>query len=203
MSNPKLDLLFPLQGEQVAVEHGYLLYAALAHHLETQADQWLHKNDAIGLHLIRGRYMGAGQLALNHARFGLRVTADLIPKFLPLAGKTLQLGIHRLRIGIPQPQALTPAATLYAHLVTTKNGQDEARFDEEIARQLAALDIHGKPQRGPRRMFRIKDKRIVAHALLVSQLSAEESIRLQEEGLGGRRKLGCGLFVPYSSGKPE
>lgn len=55
MSNPKLDLLFPLQGEQVPVEHGYLLYAAIAHHLETPADQWLHESEAIGLHLIRGR----------------------------------------------------------------------------------------------------------------------------------------------------
>lgn len=197
MSNPKLDLLFPLQGEQVPVEHGYLLYAALAHHLETPADQWLHENEAIGLHLIRGRYMGSGLLALNHARFGLRIPTDLIPKFLPLAGKAIQLGDHRLHIGIPQPQALSPAATVYAHLVTTKNGQDEARFDQEIARQLAALDIHGKAQRGPRRIFRIKDKHVVAHALLVSELSAEESIRLQEEGLGGRRKLGCGVFVPW------
>jgi CRISPR/Cas system CSM-associated protein Csm4 (group 5 of RAMP superfamily) len=26
-------------------------------------------------------------------------------------------------------------------------------------------------------------------------LKAEESIRLQEEGLGGRRRMGCGVFV--------
>lgn len=200
MFTPKIDLLFPLQGAQVPVEHGYLLYAAIAHHLETPADQWLHENEAIGLHLIRGRYMGTGLLALNHARFGLRIPVDLIPRFLPLAGKTLQLAEYRLRIGIPQPQALIPAPTLYAHLVTTKNGQDEARFDKEIARQLEALDIHGKPQRGPRRMFRIKDKHVVAHSLLVSELTAEESIRLQEEGLGGRRKLGCGVFVAWQGG---
>ncbi len=52
-------------------------------------------------------------------------------------------------------------------------------------------------------MFRIKDKHVVAHTLLVSELTAEETIRLQEEGLGGRRKLGCGVFVPYSNIKPE
>ncbi len=197
MSSPAIDLIFPLHGKHAPLEHGYLLYAVLSHHLETPESLWLHDSDSVGLHLIRGRYVGAGLLALHDARFGVRIPADLIPKFLPLAGKSIQLGDHHLRIGIPQPHALTPATTLYAHLVTTKNGQDEARFDVEIARQLAALDIHGKPQRGPRRMFRIKDKHVVAHTLLVSELSAEESIRLQEEGLGGRRKLGCGVFVPW------
>jgi CRISPR-associated protein Cas6 len=197
MSTPKLDLLFPLQGNQVPLEHGYLLYAAISKLLETPTDRWLHESDAVGLHRIRGRYIGPGLLALDHARFGLRIPADLIPRFLPLAGKPIQLAQHSLRIGIPQPHALIPAATLYAHLVTTKNGQDESRFDEEIARQLAALDIRGKPIRGPRRTFRIKDKQVIAHTLLVSELTADESIRLQEEGLGGRRKLGCGVFVGW------
>lgn len=204
MTTATIDLFFPIQGQQVSLEHGYLLYAALANLLESPGDAWLHDGDSVGLHLIRGRYDGAGSLRLDKAaRFGLRIPADLIPKFLPLAGQAIQLGDHRLRIGIPQPQALIPAPTLYAHLVTTKNGQDEARFDQEIARQLEALDIHGKPQRGPRRMFRIKDKHVVAHTLLVSELNAEESIRLQEEGLGGRRKLGCGVFVAHSTTKPE
>lgn len=127
----------------------------------------------------------------------MRLPVELIPSFLPLAGKSLQLGEDKLRLGIPQPHALQPVPNLYAHLVTTKNGQDEARFDEEIARQLAALGIQGKAQRGPRRTFRIKDKRVVAHTLLVTELTAEESIRLQEAGLGGRRKLGCGVFLPW------
>lgn len=203
MSTPKLDLLFPLQGKQVPLEHGYLLYAAIANLLETPTDLWLHESDAVGLHRIRGRYDGPGVLALDHSRFGLRIPADLIPRFLPLAGKSIKLAQHNLRIGIPQPHALIPSATLYAHLVTTKNGQDEMRFDEEIARQLATLDIRGKPQRGPRRMFRIKDKHVVAYTLLVSELTAEESIRLQEEGLGGRRKLGCGVFVGWEKKVPN
>jgi len=33
--------------------------------------------------------------------------------------------------------------------------------------------------------------------LHVNGLTAEESIKLQEIGLGGRRHMGCGIFVPY------
>lgn len=197
-NSPKIDLQFPISGERIPLDHGYLLFAALAHLLEEPGNLWFHECEDIGLHPIRGRYSGPGILTLGpHSRVSLRLPAGLIPKFLPLAGKAIQLGDDRLRLGIPQPHALPPAPNLYAHLVTTKNGQDEARFDQEIARQLAALDIQGKPRRGPRRSFRIKEKRVVAHSLLVAELTAEESIRLQEAGLGGRRKMGCGVFVAH------
>jgi CRISPR-associated protein Cas6 len=81
-------------------------------------------------------------------------------------------------------------------VVTCRNGQDEARFDAEIARQMDEFGIHGKAQRGPRRTVTIKDKKVVAHTLLVTELTAEESIRVQVAGLGGRRKMGCGIFLP-------
>jgi CRISPR-associated protein Cas6 len=196
--SPKIDLHFPLQGREVPLDHGYPLFAALSHLLEAPGAPWLHDSEAIAIHPIRGHYAGPGRLALApHSRLTIRLPAGLLPHFLPLAGKAIQLGDERLRIGIPQPAALTPAPNLYAHRVTTKNGQDEARFDDEIARQLAALGVQGRPQRGPRRTFRVKEKRVIAHTLLVTELTAEESIRLQEAGLGGRRKLGCGVFEPW------
>jgi len=194
----KIDLHFPATGREVPLDHGYALFSAISRQLEAPGDQWLHENDAIALHPIRGRYAGPGRLALApRSGITLRLPAELIPKCLPLAGKAIQLGEDKIRLGIPQPLALKPVPNLYAHLVTTKNGQDEARFEQEIARQLAALEVQGRPQRGPRRTLRVKDKRVVAHALLVTELTAEESIRLQEAGLGGRRKLGCGVFVPW------
>jgi CRISPR-associated protein Cas6 len=45
--------------------------------------------------------------------------------------------------------------------------------------------------------MRIKDKKLVGYALRVTGLTAEESIRLEEEGLGGRRRMGCGVLVPF------
>ena len=37
---------------------------------------------------------------------------------------------------------------------------------------------------------------MVAYSLHVVGLTAEESVLLQEEGLGGRRRMGCGVFTP-------
>jgi len=33
--------------------------------------------------------------------------------------------------------------------------------------------------------------------VLIEGLTAEESLTVQEHGLGGRRHMGCGLFVPF------
>lgn len=191
-----IDLYFHVQGKEIAVDHGYALYSAISRVVENKHDRWLHASDAVGLIPLRGRYLGSGKLALGRgAKFGLRLPAEQIVKVLPLAGKRLEINGDRLLVGTTTTSALIPAPALYAHLVTTKNGDDEARFDEEIRRQLQALDIKGTPQRGLRRIISIKDKKVVGYSLLVSALTADESIRLQEEGLGGRRKMGCGVFV--------
>lgn len=198
-NNHVVDLFFHIQGKEVPVDHGYTLYSAISRILESgDENKWLHNADNVGLLPIRGHYAGQGKLLLDqHARFGLRLPVNLIPKVLRLAGKRLDVNGEALRIGVSTTSALIPAPVLYAHIVTTKNGEDESRFDAEIQRQLDALDIKGKPARGPRRIVTIKDKKVVGYSLLVSELTAEESIRLQEHGLGGRRKMGCGVFVPH------
>ena len=196
-NSPRIDLFFPVRGREIPVDHGYQLFAALARELETPSNTWLHDSDLFGIHRIRGRYLGQGRLSVQPGtRLGIRLPAALIPSWLPLAGKHLLVGTDRIAVGIPVPYALTPASNLYSHLVTTRNGHDESRFDAEISRQLEALEINARVARGPRRTFRAKDKQVVAYTLWVSGLTEAGSIRLQEMGLGGRRKLGCGLFVP-------
>ena len=89
-------------------------------------------------------------------------------------------------------------------IVTTRNGDDPARFDAEISRQSAALGIrgnvfrlpavrHGAPEnarrtngRDPsRRIVRVKGKRIVGYAVLATELTAESSCRNAASAAGG------------------
>ena len=194
---PIVDIFFEVRGSRVSADHGYALYGAVARVLEAREDAWLHQSDQVGLHLLRGAYDRRGWLLLGpRARFGLRLPAAVIPKVLALAGKRLMLGGDTLRVGVPHVQALRPAPVLAARLVTTRNGQDEGRFDREIARQLSGLEIAASAIRGRRRIVRIKDKTVVGYGVRVAGLNAAESLRLQEHGLGGRRKMGCGVFVP-------
>ena len=207
---PVLDILFRVTGTEVPADHGYALFGAISRILESDGDRWLHANPAIGLHTVRGAPGAPGRYLLGAgARFGLRLPSELVPRSLKLAGRGIELDGCRLRVGVAQTHALVPATTLHCRIATTRNGHDPARFDAEIIRQAAALDLHGRIFRVPRReqgsagrdpsrrVVRIRDKLVVGYALLATNLTAEESIRLQEHGLGGRRRMGCGVFVPF------
>jgi hypothetical protein len=41
--------------------------------------------------------------------------------------------------------------------------------------------------------------RLVGCSLMLSGLDREQSLRVLRHGLGGHRRLGCGLFVPHKS----
>lgn len=201
MTTNYIELRFTLpsglgHGNCLPVDHGYALYAAVSRHLA-----WVHGDPDIGIAPVRGLYLGGGELLLQPwSRLVIRAPTDKLPGLLPLAGRTLDVDGHRLRIGAPTVHALTPAATLYAHIVTTKHGDDAERFDVEIARQMAALGVTGRVTRQTRRTARIRDKQVVGYTLLVAELEAEASLTLQAFGLGGRRKMGCGVFAPTREG---
>lgn len=190
---PYVDLAFRLNGSTVPVDHGYALYAALSRILPE-----IHEAKDVGVHPIRGIYSGSGELQLaDFSRLVLRLPDEEIRSYLKLAGKKLEVDEHPLSVGVPEIRMLLPVASLRARLVTIKGFLNEEEFLEAAKRQLEQLAVNGQAHLGTRRTFRIKDKQVIGFEMGVSQLTAEESLKLQEQGLGGRRKVGCGVFVPW------
>ncbi len=202
-----IDLSFVLVGTTIPLDHGYSLFSALCRIIPG-----LHGDRRVGAHPIRGRQNGPGILALDgRSRLKIRLPAEEIAPYIAIAGKELNLEGHRVQTGVPQVEALDPAPNLAARLVTFRNAMDAETFEADVRRELARMEIRATPELIPgtrpervgqpiRRILRIKERRIVGHPLRVVGLSAEESIRLQEEGLGGRRRMGCGMFLPFSVG---
>ncbi|MDB5307802.1 MAG: cas6 [Gemmataceae bacterium] len=200
-----LDLLFPVFGGAIPTDHAYPLYAALARLVPAFHDP------ATGLRFtpIGGVPDTPGQLRLaDHSRLRVRLPEERIRVALPLAGKKLEVAGHAVRVGVPSVTTLTPAPMLAARVVTFKHADDPARFLATARLKLAELGVEGEPAvplitTGPRageprrRVVRVKGKAIVGYTLLVSGLTAEHSIRLQEQGLGGRTRMGCGFFLPH------
>lgn len=196
-----IDLSFVLVGTTIPLDHGYPLFAALSRIVPA-----LHGDRTVGVHPIRGRQSAPGVLSLTErSRLKVRLPAEEIAPYIAIAGKELDLDGHRIRVGIPQVEALVPAANLAARLVTFKHAMDAEAFEADVRRELARIGIAATPQLIPgshperlgqpiRRVMRIKGRRMVAYPLRVVGLTAEESILLQEEGLGGRRRMGCGVF---------
>jgi CRISPR-associated protein Cas6 len=198
------DLTFPVTGESIPLDHSYPLYAALS----GIVPQFHAEESALRFASIPGLPATPGTLQLTeHSHLRVRLPDNQVKVALPLAGKRLVIGESSIRLGVPAIQTLTPAASLIARLVTFKNAETPEDFLTTARAKLAELQINGQPQlpihlHGPhagkpkRRIVRIKQTLIVGYSLIVSELSADDSLRLQETGLGGRTKLACGFFVP-------
>ncbi len=141
------------------------------------------------------------------SRLKIRLPAEQIAPYIALAGKEVDLDGHRSRVGIPRVESLVAAPNLAARLVSFKHALTPEVFEADVRRELDRMQIGGTPALVPatnpkfagqplRRVLRIRDKRVVGYALRVKRLTAEESIQLQQRGLGGRRRMGCGVFLP-------
>lgn len=192
-----IDLSFSLLATQpIPSDHGYPLYAAISRVLPE-----LHAANGIGIHPIRGRMIGDRQMQLaDFSRLTLRVPPERIANLLPLAGKSLRIAGRLLRVGVPQIYALKAATSVHSRLVTIKGFMESEPFLAALRRQLDELRVAPEAEVviGKRRTIRIRDKEVVGYEVFLQALTAEESLSIQESGLGGRRHMGCGVFSPYS-----
>lgn len=199
---PSLDLVFSVSGKTLPADHNYGLYAALSKFCPA-----IHQDAKLAVQTIAGIPNRQGQIALAPwSKLRLRMLSDSLPKICVLAGKQLTVGSHIIQLGNPQIQLLQPADTLWARLVTIKGYQEPEEFLGALDRQMAALGIHAlagilsNEEGQPKRLtLRIKRYTVVGFSVVVTELSPEDSIRLQIEGLGGKRHMGCGVFVRESS----
>jgi len=221
---PTIDIGFRLTGREIPADHGYALYGAVSRHVpwtHNPAQEALGIHPINGL-LAGNRLLHL----TPSSRLTFRLDADHVHELLPLAGKELDLDGHKLRVGVPTAYTLKPAATLRSRLVTinmrVKENLTPESFLAAVQADLTALGIKGVPglvkrqgakalegksaataDRSPfiRRTLFIKNKDhpaiVVGYAVIVQGLTAaEESLKLQEHGIGGRRRFGCGIFVP-------
>ncbi len=190
----QLDLEFPVfSTSAIAVDHGYHLYAGLSSALAT-----VDSENGIAMHPITGRQIGDRMLQLMPwSSIRIRTPLERIGDLVGLAGKTVTIGDRQVRLGVPKVQGLEPATALRSRLVTIKGFMDVETFAEAVRRQLDALEISERVilTIGKRRTIKIRDKEVVGFEVILAGLAAAESIALQEQGLGGRRHMGCGVFV--------
>jgi hypothetical protein len=73
-------------------------------------------------------------------------------------------------------------------------------FMREAQSLLADMGIRPKKMLcGMEHVIATPDRNIRARSLMLADLGVEESVRLQQRGLGPGRTLGCGLFLPHKN----
>ena len=197
-----LDLEFPAFSQTaINADHGYHLYAGLCRALQS-----LHSDSLVGVHPIRGRQIGNRLVQLMPwSSVQLRLPQDKVGDVISLAGKSIDIRDRTITLGVPSVKALEPATALRSRLVTIKGFQQPEEFAEAVRRQLDALEIGEQCVLtvGKRRTLKIKEKEVVGFEVILEGLLASESLTVQESGIGGRRHMGCGMFVRWAPSKPQ
>jgi CRISPR-associated protein Cas6 len=189
-----VEAVFPLEGKALPRDHAQALQHALAEQLP-----WLRSDAGAGIHPLK-LVSGPESLALlsQRTRLILRVDANRLDELKALCGVELDVSGHALRLGAVHLRALQPLATLYAYRVAAVSA-DESEFMQAMEAELTALAIAGERVCGKRHSLRVDGLDMTTFSMMLHGLAPEQSLRLQQHGLGPHRLLGCGLFVPHKS----
>ena len=86
---------------------------------------------------------------------------------------------------------------VFAKYVACNENASEDDFLQNSFQEIQALGIHPKKMMaGLERKIQTPDGIIHTRSLMIADLRKSESVKLQEQGIGDYRLLGCGLFVP-------
>ncbi|MCL4183902.1 MAG: type I-MYXAN CRISPR-associated protein Cas6/Cmx6 [Burkholderiaceae bacterium] len=191
--DPALDLAFALSGVRLPGEHAEALWGALLQRLP-----WLADEPGVGVHAIRASWNDGGLLLSRRARLVLRLPRRRQADAMRLTGCTLQIETEQLEVGEARVRPLEPYPTLSARFVAT-GAADELAHQQSVEAMLGRL---GMPLRficGRMRTVRRGAGALSGAEVVLHDLRPEQSIAMQERGLGAGRHLGSGLFLPHKT----
>jgi len=188
------DVQFELKGRALPKDHGYALFLELARLLP-----WIADEETLGIHPVHGADTGLGELVLSRrTRLVIRTPIDRVEEIMQLSGKTIHIAGEPLQIGAAKTRPLTLHTPLYAHCVTT-GSDDETVFAADIIRLLDEMHIDTRFICGRRQSITTANGVVSGYSLMLHGLPVEHAVQIQVSGLGGNRKLGCGIFIPHKS----
>ena len=120
-----------------------------------------------------------------------------------MIGQTLQVGDEAVTIGDFQIRAFTATSTLFSRHVILQEDETEDQMLERVAAEMQDMGIHLKKALcGIGHSFRFPDALVQTVSLMVADLDPQESVILQQKGVGPGRKQGFGLFIPHKGINP-
>ena len=200
------DVIFRIDCKSIPQEHAHALAEALQGVLP-----WLADEPEAGIHPLLGAESGNGWerpdtevLYLSRRqRLTLRLPKHRLQDIEALVGQTLDIDGHPLTVGRYTTRKLSDLPTLFAKGVITDPGQSETEFLEQVAEHLRDMNIRiRKMMCGKEGQIAVPDGTLHTRSLMLAELDREESVRLQEKGIGPGRQYGCGLFLPQKDIKP-
>lgn len=207
VSDEIIDLVFNIQCRELPVDHAHTLGQALCEaapvlredercaihsiHLAGSQNGWERPDASLGQKLILSR----------RTKMTLRVPAEYEQAICEaLDGRTLDIEGDALTIGKAKRKLLSKQGTIFSRYIALQAGEaeDENQFMMRIIKDLQARGI--KPKKalaGITLPLKTPQGELLTRSIMLAGLTADESVRLQQQGLGSHREMGCGIFIPH------
>lgn len=199
------DILFAIDCKQLPVDHAHALSLALERTLP-----WLAEDERIAVHTVHAAGSQNGWERPEHGtdqplilsrrtKLTIRAPKDRLALLqAQLTGRTLDVAGHPLSVGNGKIRPLSNQTTVFARYVAGPEGASEEQFLAWAAAQLETLGINiRKALCGKSTPLATAGRPVHTRSLLLADLTPEQSVRLQQIGLGPHRKMGCGIFIPH------
>ncbi|WPE17097.1 type I-MYXAN CRISPR-associated protein Cas6/Cmx6 [Candidatus Thioglobus autotrophicus] len=191
---------FKIQSKILPMDHSFLLAQALLKHLPWLADINAGIHD-IGVADGNGweqSKTGGFYHPSRRSKLTLRITKERLKDVQSLVGKTLDLGDYEIKVvKFINNKLLSDLPVLFAKQVACEQSLSEDDFLKVCYQQLSEMGIQVKKMMaGLEHNIQTDNGTIHTRSLMVADLKKDESVLLQEKGLGDHRLLGCGLFIP-------
>lgn len=141
-------------------------------------------------------------LLSKRTRLRIRVNVELASTLISLlSGVTLDVSGSPMHILSGQSRTLFSTSTLYcryAFFEALDNTENESMFLQSIIDQCEQMNFSPtKVLCGKQHRVSTNNGQRLTRSVLFAEVPAEQSLTLQQTGLGDGRTMGCGLLIPY------
>ncbi|MCK5718542.1 MAG: type I-MYXAN CRISPR-associated protein Cas6/Cmx6 [Thiomargarita sp.] len=209
VSQKLVDFSYDMKCQSLAVDHAYELSQAIKNVLP-----WFEAEPLAGLHLIHGAGSGSGWyrpekqddiLYLSRrTKLVLRLPPSRLVDAQVLSGKTLKVANNTIEVGEATEKSIRYSPVLFSRYILADDSkfQDEDTFLDISIAQIQQMGVKcRKALCGKSHYFKFPNKMLFTRSLMIADLDRDDSIILQEQGLGQHKKIGFGLFIPHKNVK--
>ncbi len=199
-----IDLSFKVSCKQIKLDHAWALTEALSELLP-----WFKDDPQSAIHHIYIPQSGNGwtrsddladelvQLS-RRTRLKIRIPSTRLEAVQSLTGKTISIDDNDLTFGQAEQHLLSTMTTIVArHVHIPGTDDNEEAFLQDIHKQVKKMGINVRKMLcGKSHQLQTPAGLIKTRSLMIADISPEESIYLQENGVGHYYSYGCGVFIP-------
>jgi CRISPR-associated protein Cas6 len=198
------DVSIQLLCSQLPGDHIYLLTSEIVKILP-----WLINEPRIAIQQIYIPASGNGWQRNEHStdnllhlskrtRLKIRLPIKYIDKIQQLSGKEIVVAGYPVKFGNIKSAKIAASEILVSRFVFIPDTEeDEDKFLTLAYQQFKQNNISVKKMLcGKTAQFNFNNQMILTRSLMLADLSTEDSIKIQETGVGDFYLYGCGVFIP-------